>query len=465
MAMLEIRNAGKKALLIGTVSLMPGDNIRGMRADTLALLKQLNASMYRWPGGNFVSGYDWRDGIGPRDKRPPRKNPAWTGVEHNDMGLDEFIDFCREVRAEPVIAVNTGFGDAYSAAQEVEYCNGLVKTQGGAWRARNGHKKPYQVKYWCVGNEMFGPWQLGFMQLGHYVQKHNRFARAMWEVDSTIKLIGVGNLGGRNPEHDPDQKVGWSEGMLQHCAASMNYISEHFYRGRVPWEPNQPEMDVLEHVSLLRHAIHERAEGHRKLQDRLGLVAERKIPIAMDEWNYWHRDYVYGELGCVYDLQDALGVAAGLHEYFCNTDIIRMAHYAQTVNVIGCIKTTKTRAFFATTALPLMLYRQHFGTIPLKVTGDHEAQNLDIASALTEGGKAITIGAMNPNSSSITLNLDIQGLDIKTAGRQWMVAGDDPRQFNDAQNDRIKIQEQGVDIKEGWTLPAYSFGIVRLAIK
>jgi alpha-L-arabinofuranosidase len=125
--------------LIGAVSLMPADNVRGMRADTLALLKQLNATMYRWPGGNFVSGYNWRDGIGPRDRRPPRKNPAWTGVEHNDFGIDEFIDFCREVGAEPMIAVNTGFGDDYSAAQEVEYTNGSADTIAGQWRIKNGH--------------------------------------------------------------------------------------------------------------------------------------------------------------------------------------------------------------------------------------------------------------------------------------------------------------------------------------
>ncbi len=461
-AMLEIRNAGNKALLVGTVSLMPGDNVRGMRADTLALLKQLHASMYRWPGGNFVSGYDWRDGIGPRDRRPPRKNPAWTGVEHNDMGLDEFIDFCRELQAEPVIAVNTGFGDAYSAAQEVEYCNGSARTLGGSWRARNGHKKPYQVKYWCVGNEMFGTWQLGFMQLGHYVQKHNLFARSMWDVDPTIQLIGTGNLGGRNPRHDPDQKVEWSEGMLRDCAASMNYISEHFYCGRVPWEPNKPEMDVRAHVAFLRDAIRQRAEGHRKLQGRLGLVAERTVPIAMDEWNYWHRDYVYGELGCVYDLQDALGVAAGLHEYFRNTDIIRMAHYAQTVNVIGCIKTTRTRAFLDATALPLMLYRQHFGSVPVKVTGDPEAQDLDVVGALTEEGRAITIGAVNPNKAPVSIRLDIRGLDVKSTGEQWLVAGDDPRQFNDAQNERLRIQEHDVDVQEGWTLPGYSLGILRL---
>ena len=113
---------------------MPADNVRGIRRDTLALLKQLNAPIYRWPGGNFVSGYDWRDGIGPRDRRPPRTNPAWTGVEHNDFGIDEFLDFCHEIDAEPMIAVNTGFGDDYSAAQEVEYATARADTIGGSWR-------------------------------------------------------------------------------------------------------------------------------------------------------------------------------------------------------------------------------------------------------------------------------------------------------------------------------------------
>ena len=124
------------ACFVGTVSLMPEDNIEGMRADTLAMLKELNAPLYRWPGGNFVSGYDWRDGIGDRDRRPPRKNPAWTGVEHNDFGMHEFVRFCRILDAEPLITVNTGFGDAYSAAAELEYSNGSTETLMGALRQK-----------------------------------------------------------------------------------------------------------------------------------------------------------------------------------------------------------------------------------------------------------------------------------------------------------------------------------------
>ena len=461
-AMLEIL-AHDSDVLVGTVSLMPADNVRGMRPDTLALLKQLGATMYRWPGGNFVSGYDWRDGIGDRDRRPPRKNPAWTGVEHNDFGLDDFIAFCREVGAEPVIAVNTGFGDDYSAAQEVEYCNRGADTIGGSWRAKNGHKQPYDVKYWCVGNEMFGPWQLGFMQLSHYVQKHTRVAQAMWKVDSSIKLIGVGSLGEFNRRNDPEQKVGWTEGMLANCANDMNYISEHFYRGRTPWSPEDP--NIVGHVGLLKQSIVQKAEGHRKLQKSLGLLDTRPVPIAMDEWNYWHQPYVYGELGCQYDLADALGVAAGLHEYYRSSDIIQMAHYAQTVNVIGCIKTTKTAAFFDATALPLMLYRHEYGSIPIEVTGDHAASSLDVAAAWTEDRKAVTIGVVNPNREARAIELKLDGIKPAVRGTGWVIRGDDPKLYNDANNERIKIIEVPVQWDDRMEVAPFSVTLVRFPAK
>jgi len=470
--LLEVRVSGGD-VLVGTASLMPADNVRGMRADTLELLKLLGATMYRWPGGNFVSGYNWRDGIGDRDRRPPRKNPAWTGVEHNDFGLNEFIDFCREVGAEPVVAVNTGFGDDYSAAQEVEYCNGSTDTIGGRWRAGNGHRRPYGVRYWCVGNEMFGPWQLGFMQLSHYVQKHNRVAQAMWEADPSIKLIGVGSLGEFNRRHDPDQKVGWTEGMLEHCAGYMDYISEHFYRGRTPWQPEDP--DVMGHVALLKDSILQKAEGHRRLQAREAYHVKREAgsspdasrftPIAMDEWNYWHQPYVYGELGCAYDLADALGVAAGLHEYFRNSDIIQMAHYAQTVNVIGCIKTTKTEAFFDATALPLMLYRHHYGSVPIRLDGDHALLGLDVAAAWADNRRAVVLSVVNPNRVARAMELKLDGFALDSSGTGWVIAGDEPNTRNDPGHERLRIIELPVRWDSRLEVAPLSVTMVRFPVR
>jgi len=409
---LEIVGLGKGMFRIGTVSLMPADNVKGMRADTLILLKQLNSPIYRWPGGNFVSGYDWKDGIGPRDKRPPRKNPAWTGVEHNDFGIDEFMTFCREINAEPYIAVNTGLASVESVRQEVEYTNGASTTQMGKLRTANGHPQPFKVKWWAVGNEMYGDWQLGHMPIEEYVKKHNKCAEVMRTVDPSIKLVAVGNQGK------------WSRAMLAACAGHMDLISEHLYRGE--------KKNTQEHVEQMPNAIKERiVDAHRTYRKIIPSLAGKDIRIAMDEWNYWHRPYVsyYGELGCRYTLKDALGIAAGLHECFRNSDMIFMANYAQTVNVIGCIKTTKTAAAFATTALPLKLYRRHFGAIPVEVS--NTPQSLDIAAAWTRNRSQITIGIVNPTDKKLELTLDLKGASLAGRARLWQITGADPNVYNE----------------------------------
>ncbi len=463
---LEIRVLNGDVLL-GPPSLMPADNVDGMRADTLALLKQLNGTVYRWPGGNFVSGYDWRDGIGDRDRRPPRKNPAWTGVEHNDFGTDEFIAFCREIDTEPMIAVNTGFGDAYSAGQWVEYCNSGAKTIAGGWRAKNGSQQPYGVKYWCVGNEMFGPWQLGFMQMQHYTLKNNLVVEAMRKVDPTVVLTAVGDLTTINKDHDPDQaKSGktCSHIMLEQCAEHMDLLSEHFYEGRLPWTQNR-RVALEDHVALMKRAIRSKAEGHRKLQASLPNLNGRIIPIAMDEWNYWHREYAYGELGCVYELSDGLGVAAGLHEFFRHSDLIQMAHYAQTVNVIGAIKTSRTAAEMESTGLVLQMYRAHHGQIPLRL--EQEFGPCDVAAALTEDGKTLTIGVMNPTNEEIEFSPMLTGKVLSGNATRWHITGPTSTAHNTPGQPRVvDIQRtEGIDVSAGLRVPPLSATLFSLPLK
>ena len=431
-------------MYIGTVSLMPADNVRGMRPEVLELLKQLESPIYRWPGGNFVSGYDWRDGIGDRDRRPPRKNPAWTGVEHNDFGIDEFMDFCKLIDTEPLVSVNTGFGDSYSAAQWVEYCNAGAGTIGGGWRVKNGHPEPFGVKYWCVGNEMFGNWQLGYMQLHHYVQKHNDFAEKMLAVDPGLALVGVGAVGD------------WSRGMLSNCADHMDMISEHFYCGAVD--------DVIEHVQQIPNNVRRIADAHRAYRREIPQLAGKDIRIAMDEWNYWydfHR-YVYGELGVRYRHRDALGIAVGLHEYFRQSDIIRMANYAQTVNVIGCIKTTKTQAFLATTAPPLIMYRKHFGVVPVEVEGNFGMLALDVAAAWTAQHDALTIGVVNPNAEETAVAIEIDGAEFEKAGVLWKIVADDPDVYNDENNQPVRVVKGEFEFDGKLRVPAYGIVLYRL---
>jgi len=418
---LVIATSGQGTLKIGCVSLMPADNVEGFRKDTLALLKQLHAPVYRWPGGNFVSGYDWRDGLGDRDKRPTRTNPAWTGIEPNDVGIDEFVRLCELIDTEPMIAVNTGFGDAYSAAAEVEYANGSADTPMGKVRARNRHPKPHKVKWWCVGNEMWGRWQLGYMQLNHYVLKHNWVEEKMRVADPTIKTVASGDLGNN-----------WSRGMLTNCANHMDLISEHFYC--------QSRTNVVQHVQQIPNNVKRIADAHRQYRQEIHALQGKDIRIALDEWNYWYGPHVFGELGTRYFLKDALGIAAGLHEYFRNSDLIFMANYAQTVNVIGCVKTTKTHADFDSTGLPLMLYRRHFGTIPVRV--EHQAAPLDISAAWTSDKKALTVAVVNPTGDAVQLKLSFSSARTTGKAQTWIIGGGDPMACNQpGQPRQVDIEE------------------------
>lgn len=442
-ASLELRVAGAP-VCIGTVSLMPGDNIEGLRADTLPLLKELKAPIYRWPGGNFVSGYDWRDGIGDRDRRPPRTNPAWTGVEHNDFGMDEFIRFCRIVGSEPWITVNTGFGDAHSAADQLEYCNGAADSHWGARRAANGSPEPFAVKYWGIGNEMFGNWQLGHMQLPHYVLKQNWVVDTMREVDPAIICIASGDAGR------------WSEGLLKGCADHMNFIAEHFYCQEKP--------DLAAHVRQIPDNIRRKADWHRKARGEIGTLKGKDIRIAMTEWNYWYGPHQFGELGTRYFLKDGLGIAAGLHEYARQSDIVGSAFYAQTVNVIGAIKTSRRNAAFETTGLVLKLYRQHFGTIPATTT---VAGALDAQAAWTADRKQLTLGVVNPTLGEVKVPLAVEGARLKGTGTRWQIAGSDPMAFNDPDREpAVRIEEQAVKgLGDSLTLAPCSVTVLALDVE
>jgi len=419
---LEIAAAGQGQVLVGTASLMLADNVSGMRADTLALLKELDSPVYRWPGGNFVSGYDWKDGLGDPDRRVPRKNPAWKGIESNDFGLDEFMTFCRLVGTEAYITVNTGLGQVAGATDEVQYTNGSADTPMGRLRAKNGHADPYGVTWWAVGNEMYGRWQLGYMPLEKYVLKHNQFAEAMRKIDPKVKLIAVGDVGP------------WTEGMLKECHGQMDCISEHFYC--------REKKDLAAHVSQIPEAIRKKAAAHRRYREQLDCLKGKDIRIALDEWNYWYGAYVFGELGTRYFMKDGLGIAAGLHEFSRQSDLFVMANYAQTVNVIGCVKTTKTAAAFETTGLVLKLYRQHFGTLPVAATA---AAPLDVAAAWTADRKALTVAIVNPTLERRGVALEVTGASLSGTGQRWQIAHDDPLAYNDpGQAPKVVIQEEKV---------------------
>lgn len=443
---LTITALGKGTVRIAAASIMPADNVQGFRPDVLALMKELNAPIYRWPGGNFVSGYNWKDGLGDPDKRPTRYEKAWNGLEYNDVGIHEFMTLCELLETDANIAVNTGLGTADMAAEEVMYFNGDASTPMGKWRAENGHPEPYGVKLWAVGNEMFGDWQLGHVPVEEYVKKHNEVAKAMWKVDPSIDLIAVGF-----PGH-------WNDTMYAHCSDHMTYISEHFYRQ--DWHAG----GLMTHVKQIPDAIRSIAEEHRRCRQEIPALKGKDIKIALDEWNYWYGPHVYGLLGTRYFLRDALGIAAGVNELSRQSDIYYMANYAQTVNVIGAIKTTPTESFFAGTGLVLKMYRAHFGTLPIPLTG--QPAPLDVAATLTADQQYLTISVVNPTTQQQTLTLHNIIDKIMPTGTAYQLTGADDRVYNEVHQDRITIQEKSVEVKdETLSVPPISAMIYKFSIR
>jgi len=445
---LEIIGRGEGAFYIGTASLMPADNINGMRADTIALLKGIGFTVYRWPGGLFVNDYDWRQAIGDRDLRPPRLNRAYWSedVESNDFGLDEFMALCEEVGAEPYVVVSSsGPDDDIMAAEEVEYLNGSTDTPMGALRAANGHPEPYNVRFWGIGNEMW------FVPLEDYIEQHNRIAEAMWAVDPSIKLVAVGGVGFEGLPGDGD----WAEGMLTYCADYMNLISEHIYGGSSP--------GLIEHADSIASIVRGLVEAHREYRERLESLQDKDIRLAFDEWNYsWEdRHEIYGEAGPRYYFKDALGIARGLHEMFRNSDMVFMANI-HPVNVHGQIKTTKTDAAIEATGLVLGLYRHHFGTLPVAVGSDTEP--LDVVAAWNEEHSALTVAVVNPTEEEHTITLALEGAVLTDAGQMWVIAHSDPMVYNEpGQPPRVVIEEIPLDaVSNELNVPPLSISLYEL---
>jgi alpha-N-arabinofuranosidase len=237
----------------------------------------------------------------------------------------------------------------------------------------------------------------------------------------------------------------------------MNLISEHIYC--------KDDNDVVKHTKLLAGEIRRVANAHRQYRRDINELSGKDIRIAMDEWNYWYGNYIYGELGVQYHLKDALGVATGLHEYFRNSDLYFMANYAQTVNVIGAIKTSRTAAAFDTTGVALKLYRQHFGTIPVVVTGD--VSPMDVAAAWTSDHRVMTVGIVNPTGKERELLMELKGVKVADKATQWVIAGTDPLVCNEpGKEPQVVISEKSVDgLSNELTVPALSVSIFEFAIE
>jgi alpha-N-arabinofuranosidase len=330
---------------------------RGFRKDVLSLLRELRLGVLRWPGGNFVSNYHWADGIGPKAERPRRPELAWGGEEPNSFGTDEFLAYCAELGPEPgsvapYICLNMGTGTLAEALAWVEYCNSARNTDWAARRRANGRDEPYQVRYWALGNEMYGPWQVGMMTAEEYVREATRWARAIRMLDPGARLVACGETG----------LTDWDAVVIDGLAGLVDYHSIHIYTGSDDYwtnvlQPHQAERAIRTTAALIDRAAYAR-----------GL--EGKPAIAYDEWNVWYRtvpentgpentgpeDASQADLAERYTFDDALAVATYLNIFVRNCARVRMANLAQMVNAIAPIVTTSDAAAVQPIYYPFVLH-------------------------------------------------------------------------------------------------------------
>ncbi len=469
---IEITGSGSGTFRVGAVSLMPQDNVGGFRADTIALLREMDCKIIRMPGGNFISAYDWKNTIGDPDKRPPIMDPVWHAVQPNDVGVDELLAMARLISAEPYWCINTGFGEPRSGAEILEYVNGAAATEWGAKRAANGHPEPWRVKYWDVGNEMYGHWQMGQMSRDQYCVKHNQFVDAMRAVDPSIYIAAPGGFAdemttGQGLPGAPVVEIGserdWAYGMLQNCMGRFDALQTHAY----PPENKHYDLatghlvDVAQSLNEWSRGVAQRiqtmADCWEAYKARFPVLNEGRVKVFFDEWAYHFRQ----------DLKGSLAVAMAFHEFFRHTDFIDMAGYTMAT---AWLDSDRTRSVISATGRVFQLYNQHFGVIPVAVGGDSPAPGprfpiggdqprvntgsatwpLDVSAALTRDRTALIVAVVNATEQPQTLRMGLQGFSAAHAGRSWRLVGPSL----DAQNrvgaaPQVAIQERPFSARSG----------------
>jgi alpha-N-arabinofuranosidase len=334
----------------------PLSDRNGFRTDVIAEVKTLGVPIVRYPGGNFVSGYNWLDGVGPRDKRPTVLERAWNSLETNQFGTNEFVDWCRLVGAEPLLGFNFGTGTAEMAVNLVEYCNVNRGTKWSDLRRSHGYEQPHNIRYWCLGNEMDGPWQMGQLTARDYGRKAVDAARQIRVIDRGVRLIACGSSGTNMPQY-----LVWDREVLEECYDQVDGLSLHAYYGNTQaLTRNNTARYLAMNLDMERqiaeaNAVCDYVQGMRRSSKRLWL--------SFDEWNVWYRarsgDAVNGNrtfapklLEEVYNLEDALLVGGFINTLVRNADRVRGACLAQLVNVIAPLVTNDAGVLRQSTFYP-----------------------------------------------------------------------------------------------------------------
>ncbi len=391
----------------------PGSKLsdsNGFRKDVMEEIRQLEVPIIRYPGGNFVSGYNWLDGIGPKQDRPRVLDKAWNSINTNQFGTDEFMMWCKAVGTQPLMGLNLGTGTAEQAAALVEYCNVEKGTRWSDLRRKNGITEPYKVQHWCLGNEMDGPWQIGHMTATEYGLKAADAARQMRYVDPdpSLQLVACGSSGPFMPTY-----LEWDREVLEQCYQYVDALSLHRYVGNSREDTGSDSSKYMAVNLTMDRQIAETVAVCDLVRGRKR--SPKKLWLSFDEWNVWYRankgDAVNGHeqeaphlLEEIYNLEDALVVGGIVNTLLRNADRVKLACLAQLVNVIAPIMTNANGLFRQTIYYPyswgLQLARGSVLNVlsespTYEVSGIGEVPYLDVTATFAKETGKISLFILN----------------------------------------------------------------------
>ena len=453
----------------------------GFRKDVLDAIKQLHPTIVRYPGGNFVSNYNWLDGVGPKSERVPRMELAWGTLETNQFGTNEFMAFAKAVGTDPYFTVNMGTGTIEEARRWVEYCNVKEGPYYAELRKKHGFPEPYNIQYWSLGNEMDGPWQMGHLDVDDYCKKAREAGKLMVRTSPGIKLIAAGSSNYREGA-DPDH---WNETVLQQLKDVIDYIALHMYVGN-------PDSNYYHFISSPL-VLEQRTKIVKGMIQLAMMKANRgnrdPIYIAWDEYNVWYRARggasARGKnaLEEKYNLEDALVIAGFLNAFVRNADIVKMANMAQLVNVIAPIFTSETEMFRQTIYYPLQLFANNVYGTSLDVFVDCKKYNtekfflglgettaqlnsipyLDVSATYKDGQLMLCV--LNKNKEeAVTADIIAQTGSFSGQFKVSEVNGPDVKSGNDFSKENVKTMAKPAVNASGtkftYTFPAHSFTLL-----
>jgi len=461
----------------------PAADADGFRGDVIDLVRELAPPVVRYPGGNFVSAYNWEDGVGPRDQRPTRLDLAWRTKESNQIGLNEFADWCERVGTDMMLAVNLGSRGLDAARNLVEYCNYKGGTTWSDLRVRHGWKEPHNVKLWCLGNEMDGPWQVGHKTATEYGFLANETAKAMRGFDPSLELIVCGSSHADMPTYPT-----WEYEVLDQCYDSVDYLSLHMYFENY-------ESDTLNffakteamgrYISTVGSVIR-----HVKSKKR----SKRDVFICFDEWNVWYHtrkddakrmaEWDWPEaprlLEDIYTFEDALEVGGALNTLIRHSDVVKIACIAQLVNVIAPIMTEPGGIAWRQTIFWPLMFASRYGrgtalnaaiTSPtFNAAAAADVPYLDLTAVLAPDGASIALFVVNRNpDEEMDLTVPFHGFEPTAILEHQEIAGHplDARNTLETPNRVAPVAATAASIEEGALvakLPPLSYSMIRVAV-